>query len=98
MEETVISFFVSVPVLSLQMTVVQPSVSTEGSFLINAFFLTIFCMPIESEMVTIAGRPSGMAATARAIAVMRSSVLDVVPFFRMLKAKMMMQMTMTMMP
>ena len=36
MSRTVISFLVSVPVLSVQMTVVQPRVSTDESFLMSA--------------------------------------------------------------
>jgi len=73
--ETVISFFVRVPVLSEQITVVSPRVSTEGSFLISAFFESIFLTEIAREIVTTAGRPSGTAATARAIEV-RSQVFE----------------------
>ncbi len=38
---TVISFLVSVPVLSEQITVIEPNVSTEGMPLIIAFSLAI---------------------------------------------------------
>ena len=48
------------------MILVQPSVSTAGSFLIKALRLAILLTPKAREIVTIAGRPSGMAATARA--------------------------------
>ncbi|KKC30302.1 hypothetical protein CDSM653_00781 [Caldanaerobacter subterraneus subsp. pacificus DSM 12653] len=62
---TVILFSVKVPVLSVQITFVQPRVSTAGSFLIKAFLLSILCTPIAREIVTTAGSPSGIAATAR---------------------------------
>ena len=62
---TVISFLVRVPVLSEHTTVAQPSVSTAGSLRIRAFFLIICCIPSARQIVTIAGRPSGTAATAR---------------------------------
>ncbi|OQA07638.1 MAG: hypothetical protein BWY65_01808 [Firmicutes bacterium ADurb.Bin373] len=62
---TVISFCVSVPVLSEQITVEQPRVSTAGSLRITAWRLIIRCTPRASATVTMAGRPSGMAATAR---------------------------------
>ncbi len=62
---TVIRFWVSVPVLSEQITVALPKVSTAGSFRITAFFFTIRCTPSESMIVTMAGKPSGIAATAR---------------------------------
>lgn len=63
---TVISFLVRVPVLSEQIVVTDHSVSTEGSFLIRAFFLTIRLTPSPRDIVTTAGNPSGIAATARA--------------------------------
>ena len=66
---TVILFRVRVPVLSVQMYVTEPRVSTAGSFLIRAFCLTIFLAPRARDMVTTAGRASGMAATAREMAV-----------------------------
>ena len=61
---TCILFCVRVPVLSEQITLLLPKVSTAGSFLIIVFFLAIFVTPIESIIVTIAGSPSGIAATA----------------------------------
>jgi hypothetical protein len=57
-----------VPVLSEQITVVEPSVSTAGSLRMTARRRTIRCTPMASAMVTIAGRPSGMAPTASAMA------------------------------
>ncbi len=63
---TVILFWVSVPVLSVQMILVEPRVSTEGSFLTRACLLTILLTPRASPTVTTAGRASGIAATASA--------------------------------
>ena len=67
---TVIRFSVSVPVLSEQMTVTEPRVSTAGSLRIRARRLSIRCAPNARAMVTTAGNPSGTAATARLIATM----------------------------
>ena len=61
---TCILFCVRVPVLSEHITLLLPSVSTAGSFLIMLFFFAIFVTPIESIIVTMAGNPSGIAATA----------------------------------
>uniref|UniRef100_A0A6B0U9C7 Secreted protein n=1 Tax=Ixodes ricinus TaxID=34613 RepID=A0A6B0U9C7_IXORI len=63
--QTVISFLVSVPVLSEQTTLTHPSVSTVGSFLMMAFLLAMRITPKARVTVTTIGRPSGMAATAR---------------------------------
>ena len=65
---TVILFWVNVPVLSEQITWVHPKVSTAVSFLTSACLLDIDVTPIERIMVITAGSPSGIAATARAIA------------------------------
>lgn len=62
---------VSVPVLSEQITEVQPKVSTEGRLLTMAFFLAILRVPSARQVVMTAGRPSGMAATARATAILK---------------------------
>ena len=62
-------FSVSVPVLSEQMYVTEPSVSTAGSRRISAFCRTIRRAPSASETVTTAGSASGIAATARLTAV-----------------------------
>ena len=43
-----------------------PNVSTLGSFLMSVLFLSILLSPTARLMVTTAGRPSGIAATAKA--------------------------------
>lgn len=48
---------VRVPVLSEQMTEVQPRVSTEGRLLTMAFFLAIRRVPRARQVVMTAGRP-----------------------------------------
>ncbi len=73
---TVIRFSVSVPVLSEQMTVTDPRVSTAGSLRIRALRRSIRCEPMASVNVTTAGRPSGITATATLIAVSTRSVAD----------------------
>ena len=50
------------------MILVEPKVSTAGSFLIIACFSAISFVPTESTIVTIEDNASGMAATATAIA------------------------------
>ena len=65
---TVILFCVSVPVLSEHITCVHPKASTAVSFLIRALRFAIDVTPIDNIIVTTAGRPSGIAATANAIA------------------------------
>mmetsp|Transcript_29202 Transcript_29202/g.100710 ORF Transcript_29202/g.100710 Transcript_29202/m.100710 type:complete len:331 (+) Transcript_29202:2277-3269(+) len=62
---------VSVPVLSLQITVVHPSVSTDGSLRTIAFCCTILRVPRAKQVVMTVGRPSGMAATANATAILK---------------------------
>ncbi len=71
---TVILFWVRVPVLSEQMTCVQPSVSTAVSLRMTALRLDILVTPMESTMVTTVASPSGMAATARLTATMKVSI------------------------
>ena len=71
---TVIWFRVSVPVLSEQITVVLPSVSTAGSRRITARRRAIRPTPIASVIVTAAGSPSGIAPTASATAAMNISL------------------------
>ena len=61
---TFILFWVRVPVLSEQITLLLPKVSTAGSFLTMLFFFAILVTPIDNIIVTIAGKPSGIAATA----------------------------------
>ena len=68
---TVISFRVNVPVLSVQMTVVQPKVSTAGSFLTKAFLFIILLVPSAKHVVITAGKPSGIAATPKATAYLK---------------------------
>jgi hypothetical protein len=70
---TVISFLVSVPVLSEAMTVAEPSVSTAARWRTMAFRLAMRCTPRERTAVTTAGRPSGTAATASATPRIRTS-------------------------
>ena len=66
----VIWFRVRVPVLSELMAEVEPSVSTERSrFTIAPAAASVF-VPIDSSVVTTAGRPVGTAATANATAEM----------------------------
>ena len=62
---TVILFKVNVPVLSEQMTVVLPRVSTAGSFFINALLLAIFLTPSAITIVAVAGNPSGIIEIAK---------------------------------
>lgn len=69
--QTDIWFVVSVPVLSEQITEVQPRVSTEGRLRTMAFFFAILRVPRARQVVMTAGRPSGMAATARATAILK---------------------------
>ena len=71
MATTVIWLVVSVPVLSEQMTVQQPSVSTEGSLRTTALRFAILRVPSARQSVMTAGRPSGMAATPSATAILR---------------------------
>ena len=63
---------VKVPVLSEQITEVQPSVCTEGRLRTMEFFLAIRLVPKAKQVVITAGKPSGMAATASATAICRS--------------------------
>mmetsp|Transcript_45103 Transcript_45103/g.100902 ORF Transcript_45103/g.100902 Transcript_45103/m.100902 type:complete len:250 (-) Transcript_45103:560-1309(-) len=56
---------VRVPVLSLQITDAEPSVSTAASFRTSTSWLTMSEQPMDREMVTHSGMPSGIAATAR---------------------------------
>ena len=62
-----------VPVLSEQITLAVPSVSTAGNCRMIACFLAIFCTPYASVNVTITVKVSGTAATAKEIEVMNIS-------------------------
>lgn len=55
--QTDIWLVVSVPVLSEQITDVQPSVSTDGRLRTMAFFLAILLVPSARHVVMTAGRP-----------------------------------------
>ena len=70
---TVILFCVNVPVLSEHTIDVLPKVSTAGRLFIIAFFLTILCTLKARTTVTTVANPSGIAATANAIAVLNAS-------------------------
>ncbi len=61
------------PVLSEQMTVVLPRVSTAGNRRMMALRRAIRATPMASVTVSTAGRPSGIMATARATAAMNRS-------------------------
>ena len=62
------------PVLSLQITLVQPRVSTLASRFTMALRLAIFDTPMANVTAVTAGNPSGMVATANATERLRSSV------------------------
>jgi hypothetical protein len=62
-------FCVSVPVLSEQIVVIEPSDSTATSLRISARRFNMRCAPNARLIVTTAGKPSGTAATARLTAV-----------------------------
>ena len=59
--------------MSEQITVVLPSVSTAGSLRTTARRAAMRCTPMASAMVTMAGKPSGMAPTASVMAKMTDS-------------------------
>ena len=61
--------------MSEQMTVVEPRVSTAGKLRMMARRRAMRETPIARVTVSAAGRPSGMAPTARAIAAMRVSTI-----------------------
>ncbi len=74
---TVIWFSVSVPVLSVQITVVSPSVSTAESRRTIALRRAIRCVASASESVTVGSRPSGTLATMTPIANRKRSVAPI---------------------
>lgn len=69
---------VSVPVLSEQMTDVQPRVSTEGRLRTMAFFLAILLVPSARQVVMTAGRPERKHhASTRAWQIFQLQIPDV---------------------
>jgi len=66
--ETVISFFVNVHVLSVQITVVDQRDQTDVSFLSNAFFEARLVAAIVITIIIVVLSHSGTAATAIEIA------------------------------
>ena len=69
----VIWLSVSVPVLSEQIADVEPSVSTDRNRLMIAPLAASACVPNDSIVVTTAGSPVGIAATAKLIPIRNSS-------------------------
>src|SRR5262245_17305957 len=67
MSETIISFIVKVPVLSVLMALVAPSVSTSVRFLTTAFASASCLAPSDSSPETNAGMPVGIAEIAMAV-------------------------------
>ncbi len=61
---------------------VEPSVSTAGNFLIKACRAAIRVVPSANVIVTIAGNPSGIAATAKEIDVNNMSIIVSLPLAR----------------
>jgi hypothetical protein len=60
---TVILFYVNVPVLSEQIHVVDPRVSTDSKFFTSTDFTDILLAVRARDTVTVASRPSGTLAT-----------------------------------
>lgn len=56
-------FYVSVPVLSEQIQLVLPSVSTDSKFLTSTFFLDSLLAATDKVIVIVASKPSGTLAT-----------------------------------
>ena len=63
----VISFLVSVPVLSVAITLTAPKVSTDGRDFMMAFCFVIFPTPIAKTTDVLAGSPSGKEPTIMVI-------------------------------
>ena len=74
MEVTVISFCVSVPVLSLQMLLAPPIVSQLARFLTRFYWSFILLTENARAIVTANGRPSGTATTIIVIAIMNALI------------------------
>ena len=73
MSVTVIRFSVRVPVLSEQITLMQPIVSQAIIFLTSVFCFDILMIVIASDTATMVGSPSGTAATISTMLVMNAS-------------------------
>ncbi len=63
----------SVPVLSVQITVTRQSVSDAGSFRTRTFLFTSLFVAKAKPSATTAGKPSGIADTARLTATRKES-------------------------
>ncbi len=74
MVETIIWFSVRVPVLSVLIALVAPSVSTSVRFLTTAFESASCFAPIDSRPDTNAGMPVGIAEIAIAVPSSRTSL------------------------
>ena len=68
-----IRFWVNVPVLSVQMKVVEPRVSTASRFRTSALRWAIRCAPTARDSVTVGSRPSGTSATITPMANKKAS-------------------------
>ena len=68
-----IRFWVSVPVLSVQMKVVEPRVSTASRLRTSALRAAIRCAPMARDSVTVGSRPSGTSATVTPMANRKAS-------------------------
>ena len=66
----------SVPVLSVQITVAEPSASTDGKCRINALRFAMRCVDIASAKVRVGSKPSGTSATMIPIAKIKFSQND----------------------
>src|SRR3972149_1782717 len=60
----------------MQMVVTPPKVSADVKFLTSPFLLKILCIPIAKTTVKETIRPSGIADTAKATAVLKISIKD----------------------
>jgi hypothetical protein len=72
-------FSVSVPVLSVQMTVVSPSVSTDDNRRTSALRFAIRCVASASESVTVGSIPFGTTDTVTPIAKTKRSCKQTQP-------------------
>ena len=75
MDVTVISFCVSVPVLSLHMLLAPPIVSQLARFLTRFYWSFLLLTENARAIVTANGRPSGTATTIIVIAIMNALMM-----------------------